>query len=115
MQVILSLSPKGNGCCTVHYEGGDPLFHGTKNAAGESRLLYHVKQALKAQGYDFVKKRMYKDGHMVSEMQQYLRERNFRNKKRCLVIYNDHWAIEGAEVDFNLQGKTTLRVINVSE
>jgi hypothetical protein len=91
------------------------LFHGTKNAAGESHLLYHVKQALKAQGFDFVKKRMYKDGPLVSDLQQYLRERNFRNKKRVLAIYNDHWAIEGAEVDFNLTGKTTLRVINIAE
>lgn len=114
MQVILSLSAEGNGCCTVHYEGGDPKFHNSGWGSGESRLLYHVQQALKKQGYDFVKKRMYKDGHMVSDLQLYLRERNYRNKKRILAIYNDHWAIEGAEVDFNMSGKTILRVVNMA-
>ena len=59
--------------CTVTKEPGDPHFSGVVNAAGESRLLYHIKNILNTQDYDLIKKRAYKDGHLLSDMQQYLR------------------------------------------
>lgn len=99
--------------CVVEREPGDPKCTGVKNAKGESRLLYHVQQALKKQGYDFVKKRMHKDGHGVSDMQQYLRERNQKGP-RCLAIWNGSWAIAGAEEQFNREGVTTLNVFNLN-
>ena len=114
MKVTLNLNSEGNGNCLVEREPGDPRFYGIKNAAGESRLLYHVKQALAKQGYDFVKKRMWKDEYLVSEMQQYLRERKDRNG-RCLAIYNDMWAVLGAEEYLNVDGRVTFAVRNIGK
>jgi len=100
--------------CVVKREVGDPKCTGVKNAKGESRLLYHVQKALKKQGYDFVKKRMWKDGHMVDDEQQYLRERNPNINKRCLAIWNGSWAIAGAEEQFNREGFTTFNVTDLN-
>lgn len=96
-------------CCVVTREDGDPKFYGARNAAGESRLLYHVVQELRRQGHDVIKKRMWKDGHMVDDMQQYVRSRN----KRCspnFAVWNGSWAIRGAEEDFNSEGKVVLNL-----
>ena len=93
------------GTVEVIREAGDPAYYGVKNAGGESRLLYAIKAQLKLQGHDMVKKRMSKDGHLVDEMQQYLRTR--QGVTPAFSIWNDRWAIEGAEVDYNA-GKATL-------
>lgn len=114
MKVTLNLNAHGDGNCTVTREPGDPRFHGIRNAAGESRLLYHMKKELAKQGYDFVKKRMWKDGHMMDEMQQYLRERKGGKNSRCLAIYNGNWAINGADKDFN-EGEAVFIVENIGE
>ena len=100
-----------DGRCIVEREPGDPKFHGVTNAAGESRLLHHVKRELNKQGFDFVKKRMWKDGHLVDNLQQYLRERRPVDG-RVLAIYNDAWAIRGAEVDFNA-GRASLAATDI--
>ncbi|KKL14139.1 hypothetical protein LCGC14_2518760 [marine sediment metagenome] len=71
---------------------------------GESQFLHNVKKALNALGYDLIKKRMHKDGHLVDDKQQYLRDR-----KRRFCLYNDHWAINGLNEDFN-NGKAILRI-----
>ena len=91
----------------------DPRFSGVKNAKGESRLLYHLKLFLNTYcGLDMVKKRMWRDGHLVSEQQQYLRTRSLRVGWPHISIFNDQWAIEGAEQAFNRDGKVILRVVN---
>lgn len=41
----------------------------------ESLLWYKIKQALQAQGLDVIKKLMYKDGHLVSDTEYYIRDR----------------------------------------
>jgi len=94
-------------------EDGDPKYYGVRNAVGESKLLYAIKNELNRQGFDFIKKRMAKDGHMMDGMQQYLRERRATNG-RMLAIYNPRWQIEGAEREFN-RGKLTLAVENISK
>ena len=60
----------------VDKEPGDPNFSGIQNAAGESRLLYHIKNKLNKgvftccegvqipAGTVWIKKRMAKDGHL---------------------------------------------------
>lgn len=91
-------------------EPGDPKYYGVLNAAGESRLLYAIKNQLNNQGFDLIKKRMHKDGHLVSEMQQYLRTRKpTGNSNKDICIYNGFWQIRGAEEDFN-QGQVVLLV-----
>lgn len=45
------------------------------SSKGESLLLYHVKTMLLRMGYDVIKKRMWKDGHLVDDSRQYVRTR----------------------------------------
>jgi len=93
-------------------EPGDPKYYGNYNAAGESKLLYAIKKELNSRGYDFIKKRMWKDGHLVGDMQQYLRERKPINGRQ-LAIYNGSWAIYGANERFN-EGAVTLLVSDLN-
>jgi len=114
MKVELTLIGDGaGGVCTVTREPSDPAFSGVRNAAGESRLLHHVKRELNRQGYDFVKKRMHKDGHGVSKYQQYLRERVVKPGRRCLAIYNGRFQIEGADEPFRKKGEVVLCVEDI--
>jgi len=96
--------------CIVTREPSDPKFYGIKNAKGESRFLYHLKNHLNKQGYDLIKKRMWKDGHLVDDMQQYLRTRSLKSPKPHIIISNPYWQIEGAEKNFN-EGEVCLDVI----
>ena len=93
----------GNHSLTVIRENNDPAFYGTKDAKGESRFLYHLKKALKTAGFDFIKKRMASDGHLVDELQQYLRVSKMNKLKDGDVycLYNSHWALRGLNDDFN--------------
>lgn len=93
--------------CIVSREPDDPRFHGTRNAAGESRLLHHVKCILNARGFDLIKKRMWKDGHMMNDMQQYVRSRNLKAPD-AFCFYNGRWAIEGANDTLNRTGSVHL-------
>jgi len=79
-----------NGCsCRIYKEANDPHFHGVAWAKGESRLLYHLKNILNKHGFNFIKKRMAKDGHMVDELQQYLRVKKPVDNG-IYAIYNDY-------------------------
>lgn len=108
-----------------HREPQDPKFYGVKNAKGESNLLHYIKTHLnnliknnqfiindgKIKIYIpniplFIKKRMWKDGNMVDDMQQYLRSakpffHNETQKNYELALWNTHWAINGLEKDWN--------------
>lgn len=98
--------------CIVTKEPGDPRFNGIINAAGESRLLYHIKNILNKKGYDLIKKRMHKDGHLVSEIQQYLRTRKRTgNPQKDIYIYNSNWNVEGADGVLNREGKVILSIV----
>ena len=95
--------------CVVTREEGDPKFYGVVNAAGESKLFHHIKLKLKEAGHKVIKKRMHKDGHMVDDMQQYIR--TVKGYEPSFAIYNSQWAIAGAEVEYNANGHVTLSVI----
>ena len=92
---------------TAIRENGDPKFYGVKNAAGESRLLYQIKVLLNNNGFDLIKKRMWKDGHLVDAYQQYLRVRHDRTDTPHVAIFSSFFAIHGAEEEWN-KGKVTL-------
>jgi len=53
---------------TAIREGGDPKFYGVQFARGESRLLHQIKIVLNNNGFDLIKKRMWKDGHLVDDL-----------------------------------------------
>ncbi len=80
-------------------EDGDPKLY------TDSLLLYKVKQKLNSMGFDFIKKRMWKDGHMVDDDQQYLRDRKHKGHPK-MVYWNRH-AVYGAWDDYN-KGYVTL-------
>lgn len=110
---------------TVEREAGDPKFYkgsGWTGARGEvtsdvaeSRFLYWLKNILNEKyGFDLIKKRMWRDGHLVDDMQQYLRTRKPTSKGPKVMIWNSHWAITGLDQDFN-QGKAVLSVDSMFE
>ena len=80
----------------VKTDGGDP----------NSRLYYHIKQALNEQGYRLIKKRMWKDGHLVDSERQYLVTRNPKGQNFC--IYDNLYALRDARDDYNREGHVTL-------
>ncbi len=86
-------------------EASDPKYYGTINAASESKLLYAIKKKLNGMGFDLIKKRMWKDGHLVSDMQQYLRAKKATGcKDKDIALYNMSWAIDGLNDRFNAGG-----------
>lgn len=105
----MKLQFKGN-TLTVTREDGDKKYHGMVNGRGESNLLYAIKLQLNQMGYDLIKKRMWKDGHLVDESQQYLRTRKKNAGKADIYIFNNNWALRGAEEDWNNKGETQFIV-----
>jgi hypothetical protein len=114
---------------TVTREKGDKAYYASPSSWGdaESAFLYNLKKKLNTlasgevfqAGYNhyrpirWIKKRMWKDGHMKDEQQQYLRtttpicyDGDGNPFYGCL--YNDHWAINGLDTDFN-NGSAILR------
>jgi len=100
-----------NHVCIVTREKDDPKFYGVVNGTGESKLLYAVKKKLNDQGYNLIKKRMYKDGHLVDDLQQYLRtQKPSGNPEKDIYIYNSNWNVQGAEENYNKEGIVILSV-----
>jgi len=97
--------------CIVKKQDTDPKFYDGGWSDGESKFLYHLKKALNESGYDLIKKRMWKDGHLMDDTQQYLRVRKFNKKypKMNISIHNPRYAIRGANQDFN-DGEVVLMV-----
>lgn len=98
----------GRRTLTAIREPGDPNYYGTRNAAGESRLLYAIRRKLNAAGSDFIKKRMCKDGHLVDDLQQYLRTRRPSSPGLHAMIWNPSWAIRGANDEWNEHGSAVF-------
>lgn len=93
-------------------EKGDPKFYGVVNAKGESGLFHFLKKFLNTNGYgfDLIKKRMARDGHLVDDLQQYLRTRKAGpDPSKNVMIWNAEWAIAGAEEAWN-RGRVTLQI-----
>jgi len=77
----------------------------------ESHLLYHVKNLLNKNGFDLIKKRMWKDGHLVSDTQQYLRERKPK-KKKCMIVMDYHYSIRSSSELLNKNGQVEFAIFN---
>ena len=81
--------------CIITRETNDPKIY------NESLLLYKVKNELIKQGYDVIKKRMWKDGHLYGdETLQYIRTRNPKAKD-FMMIYDNDYAIRPMVEDYN--------------
>lgn len=103
----LKLNLEG-GYLTVTREPGDvPPFK-------ESLLLHRIKLALTKQtGRDWIKKRMWKDGHMVSDHCQYLRERKPHSAGQ-LAVWDSSYAVRDIAEDFRECGEVVLSVANLA-
>ena len=100
-----------NGECLVEKEKGDPYFKHSNWSSAESTFLYHVKNELNKQGYDLIKKRMWKDGHLMDDIQQYLRARkNTKDPSKDICIWNGNYMIFDAGKQFNKEGRVILPV-----
>ena len=77
-------------------EGDAPIY-------GESVLFHKIKSILNANGFDIIKKLMWKDGHLVSEQEYYLRDRKWR-----WCIHDNHFAVRNLAEDYRLDGNVSL-------
>lgn len=95
------------GHCIVTKEDGDVRYY------NDSRLFYAIKKKLISMGFDVIKKRMWRDGHLVSDHQQYIRSRNYKHPKAFWMYWGSE-AIRSAYEDFN-QGEVTLVYGRINE
>jgi hypothetical protein len=109
------------GCsCYVYREPGDPVFRPNRSRhswsppgwfGAESHLLHNVRKILNSRGYDLLKKRMWRDGHMFgSDWTQYLRSRKLKAIP-SLYIYHSGYALEVAAESYNVLGRARFDVI----
>jgi hypothetical protein len=98
-------------CLVITREKGDTKYTNSGWSTAESKLLYHIKEKLNSQGYDLIKKRMWKDGHLVDNEQQYLRTRNKNSKCPHIYIYNSSWQVYDAGRDLMEKNETTLSIV----
>ena len=66
---------------------------------------------MNGRGYDFLKKRLWRDGHMFgSDHSQYLRGRNLKAVP-SLYVYHGNYALEIAAESYNVLGRVELDVV----
>ena len=94
----------GSTYLTILREPSDPRI------SDESQLLHRIKcelnRHIRNRKRQFIKKRMWKDGHLVADTQQYLRTRDGE-----FCIYNHRYAIEDAGAEYNRFVPVTLAAI----
>lgn len=81
--------------CRIQREPGEP------RCTSESQVLHRLKVALNAQGYSLIKRLMWKDGHMMSDTQHYLRAKNRKDTNGIFAVYDACYAIRNLCTDYN--------------
>lgn len=94
----------------VEREAGDKGYYNSGWSNAESILLSDIQKYLNQFGYDLIKKRMWKDGHMVCETQQYLRTRSKKVNAPHIYIYNSSYSVYDAGKELMEHGKVTLQI-----
>lgn len=97
---------------TVTREPGDSPIRKSTGYAGspidpDSAFWLQVRNTLRKPPHnlDVIKKRMSSDGHMVDDLQQYVRTRNCR-----LMLWYGSWQINDAVTEYNRDGSITLQM-----
>lgn len=103
MKFKINRRAKHNGTLEVTREPGDKAIY------SDSALLYRIKTELNKFGFDFIKKRMAKDGHLADESQQYIRSRK-PGKHESAAFWWANYAIYPAYRDYN-DGRVTLSAV----
>jgi len=107
MQVVI----QGNQCIVTR-EPNDPKFKDGGWGSAESRLLFHVKQELIKQGYNLIKKHMWKDGHLVDDHCQYLRTRKPSGiPDKDIYVWDSQYQVRNIAEDFNNIGRVFYNVL----
>lgn len=109
--------PVKDGVLVVERDGGPRIsvyrgFGGRQVVDPSSTFWKHVQRKLAALGYDFVKKRMWRDGHLMSDEQIYLRERKETNGRQ-LALWDGEYALRNAVDDYNAGHRVRLVVDNL--
>lgn len=79
----------------------------------ESDLFYKLRNLLRAEGEDVIKKEMSKDGHLVSDGIFYVRSRH-PGRPGTYGIYDPRYQLRSVAEDFNKNGTVTLSVVDLS-
>lgn len=83
-----------------------------KRPSSDSHLLYTLKKVLNLKpGYDLVKVRMWKDGHLTNDTQQYLRSRRLTPGTEHVMIYHERYMVENAAKEFWSRGSVMLKIV----
>lgn len=90
---------------TVTKEATDPKYY------SESTLLHNIKKTLNGMGFDLIKKLMWKDGHLTSETQHYLRSRKVSKNANVLMIWDENYQIRQLITPWNEEGKVWLTIV----
>jgi len=99
---------EGCGYVTFYRDEGDPRFDGVRFAKGEHSLFRFIAKWLNARGFDVIKKRAQKDGHMIGhEYQPYIRCSKPQVGAPHIMIWSGFYALRGANTDWN-KGQVSL-------
>lgn len=77
-------------------------------------MWHAIKKHLNENGGDWVKKRMWKDGHMVDDVQMYIRMRKPVNGL-WLCVFHGSWSIYNAVDRLSEDRFITLHLYNLME
>ena len=78
----------------------------------ESAFWHAVKRELQKQGYDVIKKLMWKDGHLKDDNEYYVRSRKYLPDS--FMISQTDYAIRSVYDDYNKEGKMSMLAIDAS-
>jgi hypothetical protein len=84
---------------------------GDKKIYSESTLMHHIKQELIKQGHDVIKKRMWKDGHLVDDTIQYIRSRKLKPEPDSIAVHDHLYVIRNLAEDYRTYGEVNLQVL----
>ena len=104
MKVTISRH-NNHGTCVVEEQEGDPKFY------KETAFFHALKKSLIELGYDVIKKRMWKDGHLVDDLQFYIRTRKKKPDRDSFCIYQSDFMIRQIFEPWNEEGKVKLWVM----
>jgi hypothetical protein len=79
-------------------------------AKNESHLLHQLKIELQRDGYDLIKKLMWKDANLVNYTQHYLRARDKKGTRGIFCIWDTNYAIRNSAEDFNKGEEVCFRI-----
>jgi hypothetical protein len=91
-----------------HREVGDRRYYGVRRAAGEHALFHAIRVFLNSHGFSVIKKRAWKDGHLLDDYQPYVRARSPRVGIPHIAIWNGLYALRGTNEAWNKEGKVIL-------